>query len=170
MIDHSFGWYLAYNNVVFPTAGGNEESLGGVLLPGSLASREELLAMGHGIADGGGGVFELASSWDLYDDFVKEGRPDRELVSEYARKDRELLHAMATIPGVTVTTGGGSGQPVGGGVSMTPETAWSHTGVLEMIDAITAAGKCSRSLSSSFEEAQRKPLRNAQGATCGRRR
>lgn len=112
----------------------------GVLLPGSLASRGELLAMGNGIADGGGGVFELASSWDLYDDFVREGRPDRELVREYERKDRDLLHAMATIPGVTVTTGGGSGQPVGGGTSMTPETAWSHTGVLEMIDAITASG------------------------------
>lgn len=27
--------------------------------------------MGRGVVDGGGGVFELASSWNLYDDFVK---------------------------------------------------------------------------------------------------
>ena len=33
------------------------------LLPGSLASHEELLELGRGVADGGGGVFELASSW-----------------------------------------------------------------------------------------------------------
>lgn len=39
---------------------------------------------------------------------------------------------MATIPGVTVTTGGGNG--------MTPDTAWSHTGTLKMLDQITAAG------------------------------
>lgn len=40
----------------------------GVLLPGSLATHEELLEMGEGISDGGGGVFELASTWNLYDD------------------------------------------------------------------------------------------------------
>ena len=104
----------------------------GVLLPGSLAEHTELLEMGKGIADGGGGVFELASSWNLYDDFVKEGMPDNQKLREYGGKEWEWLEGMATIPGVTVTTGGGNG--------MTPETAWSHTGTLKMLDRITAAG------------------------------
>lgn len=104
----------------------------GVLLPGSLAAHKELLEMGKGIADGGGGVFELASSWNLYDDFVREGNPDPQKLREYGSKEWDWLHAMATIPGVTVTTGGGNG--------MTPETAWSHTGSLRKIDEITADG------------------------------
>ena len=87
----------------------------GVLLPGSLASHHELLEMGAGVADGGGGVFELASSWNLYDDFVKQGAPDADKLKEYGMKEWEWLQAMSSIPGVSVTTGGGSG--------MTPESA-----------------------------------------------
>ena len=71
----------------------------GVLLPGSLAAHKELLEMGKGIADGGGGVFELASSWNLYDDFVREGNPDPQKLREYGSKEWDWLHAMATIPG-----------------------------------------------------------------------
>jgi len=37
----------------------------GVLIPGSLASHEELEAVANGIVRGGGGVFELATDWSL---------------------------------------------------------------------------------------------------------
>jgi N-acyl-D-amino-acid deacylase len=104
----------------------------GVLLPGSLASHEELLEMGRGVTDGGGGVFELASSWNLYDDFVKEGQPDPKRVKEYGQREWRWLSEMSMIDGLSVTTGGGNG--------MTPETAWSHTGMLTMLDKVTAAG------------------------------
>ena len=104
----------------------------GVLLPGSLASHAELLELGQGVADGGGGVFELASSWNLYDDFVKEGQPDSKQLRAYAGKEWEWLGKMASIPGVTVTTGGGNG--------MTPESAWSHRHMLKQLDNVTAGG------------------------------
>lgn len=87
------------------------------LLPGSLASHEELLELGRGVADGGGGVFELASSWNLYDDAKHEWR---------------WLSEMASIDGLRITTGGGNG--------MTPETAWSHRDMLRMLDKVTAEG------------------------------
>ena len=67
----------------------------GVLLPGSLASRGELLAMGNGIADGGGGVFELASSWDLYDDFVDRYLEDSRL-TERVRQIFNTRYLMRT--------------------------------------------------------------------------
>lgn len=66
----------------------------GVLLPGSLAEHKELLEMGAGIADGGGGVFELASSWNLYDDFVKEGMPDNDRLRDYGRQEWEWLEVL----------------------------------------------------------------------------
>jgi len=40
----------------------------GVLVPGTLAGEEELLAMGKAISDGGGGIFEMASDFMSYDD------------------------------------------------------------------------------------------------------
>lgn len=104
----------------------------GVLLPGSLAEHGELLELARGVADGGGGVFELASSWNLYDDFVKEGTPDPALQRDYYQNEWTWLENMATIPGVSVTTGGGMG--------MTPDTAWSHKHQLKLLDAITAKG------------------------------
>jgi hypothetical protein len=102
------------------------------LLPGSLASHEELLELGRGVADGGGGVFELASSWNLYEDFAKEGAPDPERLAEYAKHEWRWLSEMASIDGLRITTGGGNG--------MTPETAWSHRGMLRMLDKVTAEG------------------------------
>ena len=53
----------------------NHRDQAGVLLPGTLASHEELKAIGKGIQAGGGGVFELASSWSCYDDWVGDGQP-----------------------------------------------------------------------------------------------
>ena len=60
------------------------------------------------------------------------GEPDREKLKEYGMKEWEWLQAMATIPGLSVTTGGGSG--------MTPDTAWSHQHMLKRLDQITEAG------------------------------
>eukprot|EP01050_Picozoa_sp_SAG11_P027115 SAG11_NODE_6740_length_1256_cov_1.764909_2_plen_253_part_00 len=101
-------------------------------VPGSLASHEELLELGAGVVDGGGGVFELASTWNLYDDFVKDGAPDPAKLSAYGKQEWQWLDAMANMPGLAVTTGGGNG--------MTPESAWSHRGMLKALDSILAKG------------------------------
>ena len=83
---------------------------GGVLLPGSLASHEELHEIGKGIQRGGGGVFELASSWNLYDDWVKDGQPKMDLLRAYNKGEWSWIGKMAKLDGVTFTTGGGTGM------------------------------------------------------------
>jgi N-acyl-D-aspartate/D-glutamate deacylase len=104
----------------------------GVLLPGSLATHDELLEMGRGMSDGGGGVFELASTWNLYDDFVREGEPDVAMVKAYYRKEWEWVQRMSSLPGVSFTTGGGNG--------MTKERAWSHRHMLKQMDRVNEHG------------------------------
>ena len=108
----------------------------GVLLPGSLAEHKELEEMAQGVADGGGGVFELASSWNLYDDFVKEGVGDRDKLRDYYNSDWEWLNRMATTPGLTVTTGGGTG-------GMEKDQAWQFAapgGQMERLANVHANG------------------------------
>jgi len=40
----------------------------GILVPGSCASEAEVMAIGHALKDGGGGVFEMASDFTCFDD------------------------------------------------------------------------------------------------------
>lgn len=104
----------------------------GVLLPGSLAKHEELMQLGKGLSDGGGGVFELASTWDLYDDYAREGRADKAKLREYQTKEWVWIKDVSSMPGVSFTMGGGNG--------MTPESAWSHRDFLKTVDDVNRIG------------------------------
>ena len=108
----------------------------GVLLPGSLASHEELIAIGEAITRGGGGVFELASSWDLYDDFALVGKPDRQKISQYVESEWDWMGTVSKMDGVLFTTG----HTPGTASSRRKELAYSHRDKLIKADKINREG------------------------------
>jgi N-acyl-D-aspartate/D-glutamate deacylase len=102
----------------------------GVLVPGSLSSPEELLALANGIVKGGGGVFELASDWSLYDDVAK--RDPKELRRYWTNEWRWIEQlALMNPEKLSMTTGGG--------VSMDKKTVWDW-GMMKQVDKIVAKG------------------------------
>uniref|UniRef100_A0A7S1S077 Amidohydrolase 3 domain-containing protein n=1 Tax=Alexandrium catenella TaxID=2925 RepID=A0A7S1S077_ALECA len=103
----------------------------GVLTPGSLATPEEMCALGEGIVRGGGGVFELASDWTLYDDVTEK---DGQRIMEHQRKDWEWIAKVACMSPqkLLFTTGMGTG--------MTKDSAYHHRGFLGNLDKIAAKG------------------------------
>eukprot|EP00747_Dinoflagellata_sp_TGD_P207901 gnl/TRDRNA2_/TRDRNA2_81434_c0_seq1.p1 gnl/TRDRNA2_/TRDRNA2_81434_c0~~gnl/TRDRNA2_/TRDRNA2_81434_c0_seq1.p1 ORF type:complete len:667 (+),score=132.98 gnl/TRDRNA2_/TRDRNA2_81434_c0_seq1:77-2077(+) len=102
----------------------------GVLMPGSLAHPEEMVALAEGIVRGGGGIFELATEWSLYDDVP---RRDPKMVAQYQKNEWKWVHKVATMnENLLFTTGMGSG--------MTKETARGHRGFLKLMEKINAAG------------------------------
>uniref|UniRef100_A0A7S0AFP0 Amidohydrolase 3 domain-containing protein n=1 Tax=Pyrodinium bahamense TaxID=73915 RepID=A0A7S0AFP0_9DINO len=103
----------------------------GVLTPGSLATPEEMVALGAGIVRGGGGVFELASDWTLYDDVQQK---DWKKVAEHQKQDWKWIGQVATMSPdkLLFTTGMGTG--------MTPESAYEHRGFLGAMEKIAAQG------------------------------
>jgi N-acyl-D-aspartate/D-glutamate deacylase len=88
----------------------NHRDQAGVLLPGTLASHEELKAIGKGIQAGGGGVFELASSWSCYDDWVGDGQPSAGKLREYNIGEWRWVEEMSKLDNVTFTTNGNTGM------------------------------------------------------------
>lgn len=103
----------------------------GRLTPGSLASSNELLALAEGVVKGGGGVFEMASSWDCYDDVAEK---DPRKLEEYQRNEWKWMTKVATMnpEKLLFTTGMGTG--------MTKRSAYDHRGFIRMMEQIRSQG------------------------------
>lgn len=70
----------------------------GILTPGALAGTDELKAICHGIAEGGGGVFELSTDWLSYDD-VPYDKIKYKNKMEYQRKEAAWMLEIAATHG-----------------------------------------------------------------------
>lgn len=85
----------------------------GVLTPGTLASAQEMLAIGDAVVAGGGGIVQLAQDFATYDDVGRYDRVDEELRQQHSESEWEwmmdmvLKHRQSLALSYVVTTAGG---------------------------------------------------------------
>jgi len=105
----------------------------GVLTPGSLASSQEMLAIGNAIVAAGGGVFQLANDYSTYDDVPPEKRDPEKVMKHFNDEWRWINKLAVKNPDkLTITTGVGTG--------MSKDTADWHRHMFKRLDWIKKKG------------------------------